>query len=343
MARLETRVARIAEELLAERRYIRPVDVLVGLGWLAQPNVDRWVQGRVPSLDRCVQVDSAKVLAAFAALQHWAEDRDLKPSEADYQDLQFSADSSSEADRGYRTHWGSTDIPGPFVDRPPRRPQRIIVISPHRAWTCASCGDTGDFLRMDKAGALCLDCADLGHLEFLPSGDAALTRRATKAGRLSAVVVRWSRRRNRYERQGILAELAAIEQAAQECLSDADVRARRRERDQIHRADHDVRFRVEFAAAIREQFPGCPVDRAEAIALHAAARGSGRVGRSAAGRALDRDAVCLAVVASVRHVDTDYDALLMSGVDRESARAHVYQRVEDVVNAWRDGVAMLDG
>jgi len=343
MARLETRVARIAVELLAERRYIRPVDVLVGLGWLAQPNVDRWVQGRVPSLDRCVQVDSAKVLAAFAALQHWAEDRGLKPSEADYQDLQFSADSSSEADRGYRTHWGSTDIPGPFVDRPPRRPQRIIVISPHRAWTCASCGDTGDFLRMDKAGALCLDCADLGHLEFLPSGDAALTRRATKASRLSAVVVRWSTRRNRYERQGILAELAAIEQAAQECLSDADVRARRRERDQIHRADHDVRFRVEFAAAIREQFPGCPVDRAEAIALHAAARGSGRVGRSAAGRALDRDAVCLAVVASVRHVDTDYDALLMSGVDRESARAHVYQRVEDVVNAWRDGVAMLDG
>src|SRR6476659_7043566 len=222
MARLETRVARIAEELLAERRYIRPVDVLVGLGWLAQPNVDRWVQGRVPSLDRCVQVDSAKVLAAFAALQHWAEDRGLKPSEADYQDLQFSADSSSEADRGYRTHWGSTDIPGPIVDRPPRRPQRIIVISPHRAWTCASCGD------------------------------AALTRRATKASRLSAVVVRWSTRRNRYERQGILAELAAIEQAAQECLSDADVRARRRERDQIHRADHDVRFRVEFAAAIRE-------------------------------------------------------------------------------------------
>jgi hypothetical protein len=343
MARLETRVARIAEELLAERRYIRPVDVLVGLGWLAQPNVDRWTQGRVPSLDRCVQVDSDKVLAAFAALQRWAEDRGLKPSEADYQDLQFTADRGSEAERAYRTHWGSTDIPGPIVERPPRRPQRIIVISPHNAWTCASCGDTGDFLRMDKAGALCLDCADLGHLEFLPSGDAALTRRATKASRLSAVVVRWSTRRNRYERQGILAEPAAIEQAAQECLSDADLRARRRTRDQSRRADQDVHFRDEFAAAIREQFPGCPVDRAEAIALHAAARGSGRVGRSAAGRALDRDAVCLAVVASVRHVDTDYDALLMSGVDRESARAQVRSRVEDILKAWRDGVAMLDG
>ena len=149
-------------------------------------------------------------------------------------------------------------------------------------------------------------------------------------------------RRNRYERQGILAEAAAIEQAARECLSDADLRARRRERDHGRRAQEDERFRGEFAAAIREQFPGCPADRAEAIALHAAVRGSGRVGRSAAGRALDADAVRLAVVASVRHVDTDYDDLLMEGVDRESAREQVQRRVEDVVNAWRDGVAMLD-
>jgi hypothetical protein len=337
-------VAQIAEALLAERRSVRPIDLIVGLGWLAQSNVDRWVQGRVPSIDRCIGVDSDKVMAAFAALQHWAEDRGLTPSEVDYQDLQFTADADADADaeRTYRTHWGSTDVAEPTVERP-RRPRGITVISPHNAWTCASCGDTGDFLRMAKAGAMCLDCADLGHLEFLPSGDAALTRRATKASRLSAVVVRWSARRNRYERQGILAEPAAIEQAAQECLSDADVRARRRTREQSRRADQDVQFCGEFAAAIREQFPGCPVDRAEAIALHAAARGSGRVGRSAAGRALDRDAVLLAVVASVRHVDTDYDDLLMSGVDRESARARVHSRVEAVVNALRDGVVMLDG
>ena len=61
MARLETRVARTAEALLAERRSVRPIDVLVGIGWLAQPNVDRWAQGRVLSLDRCVQVDADKV------------------------------------------------------------------------------------------------------------------------------------------------------------------------------------------------------------------------------------------------------------------------------------------
>ena len=328
--------------MLAERQYVRLIDVLVGLGWLAQPNVDRWERGRVPSIDRCVGVDSDKVLTAFAALQHWAEDRGLKPSEAGYQDLRCTADGDADAEHAYRAQWASPDIPEPTVERPPR-PGGITVVSPHREWKCVSCGGTDDFFLKNTADAVCLDCADLGHLEFLPSGDAALTRRATKASRLSAVVVRWSSRRNRYERQGILAEAAAIEQAAQECLSDADVRARRRTRDQGRRAEEDVRFRREFAEAIREQFPGCPEDRTEAIALHAAARGSGRVGRSAAGRALDADAVRLAVVASVRHVDTDYDDLLMSGVDRESARAQVHKRVEDTVNAWRDGAAMLDG
>src|SRR3954470_9033073 len=340
MANVETRVARIAEALLAENGSVRLVDVLIGLGWLAQSNVDRWERGRAPALDRCMGVDGAKVALASTALQRWAEGRSLQRREAGYDGMGFT-DGDPDAEKAYRACWGTADAAVPAVERP-RRPQEIIVISPHNAWTCASCGDTGDFLLKDRTGALCLDCADLGHLEFLPSGDAALTRRARKASGLSAVVIRWSTRRNRYERQGILAEPAAIEQAAQACLSDADLRARRRTREQSRRADQDVLFRGEFAAAICEQFPGCPVDRAEVIALHAAARGSGRVGRSAAGRALDRDAVRLAVVASVRHVDTDYDTLLMSGVDRESARAQVHQRVEDIVNAWRDGVALLD-
>ena len=123
----------------------------------------------------------------------------------------------------------SRETTGAQIAKRPRGLGRIVVISPHNAWECALCEDTGDFLLKDKAGALCLNCADLGHLEFLPSGDGALTRRATKASRLSAVVVRWSTRRKRYERQGILAEPAAIEQAAQDCLSDAVLRARRRD------------------------------------------------------------------------------------------------------------------
>lgn len=113
------------------------------------------------------------------------------------------------------------------------------------------------------------------------------------------------------------------------------MRARRRERDEARRADEDLRLQAEFGAAIRTLFPNCPAGRAEAIARHAATRGSGRIGRSAAGRALDPDAVTLAVAASVRHIDTSYDELLMSGVDRETARRQVGERVEEVLRDWR--------
>ena len=212
---------------------------------------------------------------------------------------------------------------------------RLVVIQPVRDWTCAECGGSGDLLRMDDAGPLCLACADLDHLAFLPAGDAALTRRATKASGLSAVVVRWSRSRKRYERQGVLVEDDALVVAEQQCLSDADARARRRERDQVRRASADEEFQARLAAEITRLFPGCPADRATAIAKHTGLRGSGRVGRSAAGRALDENAITLAVVASVRHQDTGYDTLLMSGLPRDAARARVRPAIDRVLTAWR--------
>jgi hypothetical protein len=76
-----------------------------------------------------------------------------------------------------------------------------------------------------------MECADLDHLVFLGSGDAALTRRATKHSSLWAVVVRFSRSRGRYERQGVLVQPKALEKAKEECLADADLRAPRQERD----------------------------------------------------------------------------------------------------------------
>jgi hypothetical protein len=78
----------------------------------------------------------------------------------------------------------------------------------------------------------------------------------------------------------------------------------------------------------------CPPERAEAIARHTALRGSGRVGRSAAGRALDSEALTLAVVASVRHQDTDYDDLLMSGVPRAEARDQIRPAIDRLLAAW---------
>ena len=218
------------------------------------------------------------------------------------------------------------------------RAKDIVVIMGRRPFTCAGCQeefDRGSWFRMDDEGTLCLDCADLGHLEFLGSGNAALTRRAKKHSRLSAVVVQWARARNRYERQGILVEPGAIEQAEQECLADVEVRERRRQRDLVRREAEDEDLVERFAAAIRQQFPGCPELRAARIARHTVTRSSGRVGRSAAGRSLDPEAVRLAVVASVRHVDTPYENLLMGGVSRQEARDEVRDLVDEVLTGWQ--------
>src|ERR1700733_12404791 len=210
----------------------------------------------------------------------------------------------------------------------------LVVVMPLKDWSCASCGTTGAFLTMDDAGPLCLACADMDHLVFLPAGDAALTRRAKKASRLSAVVVRWSRSRKRYERQGLLVEEPALDQAEQACLADSDARMRRRERDATRRVDEDVEFQRRFAAEITRLSPSCPTARAEAIARHAGLRGSGRVGRSSDGRALDERAIALAVVESIRHQDNDYDELLMSGTARQDARTRIKPAIDQVLAAW---------
>jgi hypothetical protein len=229
----------------------------------------------------------------------------------------------------------------------PRQPERrapdLLVIEPLGAWTCTTCGGSGALLVMEDAGPLCLECADLGHLVFLPTGDAALTRRAKRASGLAAVVVRFSRARKRYERQGILVEEDALTQAEADCLADEDARARRRDRDRERRAHQDLAFQAELASQIQRLFPGCPAGRAEAIAAHTGLRGSGRVGRSAAGRALDPHAVRLAVAASVRHQDTAYDALLMAGVPRDLARARVQADVDRVLAAWQRPVSEPHG
>ncbi|MEV6117964.1 DUF2293 domain-containing protein [Streptomyces sp. NPDC052109] len=222
----------------------------------------------------------------------------------------------------------------------PHSPSRLVVIQALKPKRCAACRRGPlSLLVLEDGAPRCLHCADLGHLVFLPRGDTALTRRSREESGLSVVVVRFNRRKSRYERQGVLVEEAALARAEARCLADAEARRRRRARDARRRAAEDERFAAAFAAEILRLFPGCPADRAGAIAAHASARGSGRVGRSAAGRALSEGAVISAVAAAVRHVDTPYDQLLMSGVSRYEARRRIAQAVESVLRAWQDAGA----
>src|SRR5919108_1753145 len=321
--RLERRVSDAAEAALAARGFVTAIDVLTGLGWLP-PSAERgWRQGRIPYLERATTANPNKISRAMRHFGRWAEGRGLRASETAYvartrdrRALRFSESAQPSIELAYRTHWVSPELSERKRERLAERqsrPPNLVVVSPVREWTCSACGGTGDLLIMDGPGPLCMTCAEMDHLVYLPAGDAALTRRAKAASRLAAVVVRFSSARKRYEREGVLVEEDALAAAERKCLADEEARARRRARDAERRAGEDIQLQAAFPAGVARVFPGCPAERAEAIARHAALRGSGRVGRSAAGRAAEPHAIELAVIASIRHRETDYDALLMRG------------------------------
>ncbi|MEI6336631.1 MAG: DUF2293 domain-containing protein [Methylococcaceae bacterium] len=192
-------------------------------------------------------------------------------------------------------------------------PNEIVLFSIINPSVCSECGAKlakGNFLKMEQANPLCLECADLGHLVYLQRGDAALTRRSKKYSNLSAVVVRFSSSRHRYERQGLLVESEALIRAEKECEGDAADRKISRARAIIVRDHADKEYIAQFSKQICMQYPGCPAQEAQAIADHACQKYSGRVGRSSAAKAFDSEAIELTVKAHVRHKHTHYDQLL---------------------------------
>jgi hypothetical protein len=219
------------------------------------------------------------------------------------------------------------------------QPQDLKVFISSRDSTCDECRQalarSAWICLFGERGALCLSCADLDHLVFLPAGDVALTRRARKHSTLSAVVLRWSQSRNRYERQGLLVEEAGLATAESECLADADLRQRRAEREARRRTELDQAYVGQFARRVRELFPGCPPERERIIAAHACLKYTGRVGRSAAAKTYDEAAVHLAVLAHARHTETQYDELLASGLERGEARRRVEDRVRLILTRWQ--------
>ncbi|HEV2690222.1 MAG TPA: DUF2293 domain-containing protein, partial [Bryobacteraceae bacterium] len=345
---LEQRVVRSAEAALTQQQYVSAIDVLTRMGLLAPTHVENWRKGRVDFLEQMIQGNPNKISRSMETFRRWALEKGLQPSETRYVrstregnvDLRFSASGDPEIEKSYRTHYVSPDLSETkrqkLVERQSKAPDPV-VFEIVRDSQCSECGTelpSDSFLYMEGGQPLCLACARMGDLEYLPAGDAALTRRATKYSGRKAVAVRFSRSRGRYERQGILVEPAALEKAEQECTLDADARAKARARGAASRRKQDRELIAQMAKQIQALFPVCPPDEAHVIAEHTATRGSGRVGRTAAGRNLEEGALIAAVTAAVRHRRTDYDELLMSGMDRELARRRVADRVREILDAW---------
>jgi len=215
----------------------------------------------------------------------------------------------------------------------------LLVFIVRRDTKCSECGEelwSGSFLHLEKDRALCLSCADLDYLAYLPSGDTALTRRSIKYSKMHAKVLKWSRTRKRYERQGVLVEPEAIEQAEKDCLDDAQIRELKRQHEKIRREEQDQKYIEEYAHQIRKLFPSCPPSSEFKIAKHACQKYSSRIGRSAASKEFDPEAITLAVQAHIRHEYTNYDELLMAAWERSEARMVVQSTVQEILDQWRE-------
>jgi hypothetical protein len=133
------------------------------------------------------------------------------------QTLRFCKSGNPRIEQLYRTHWVSSELSEKkrqrIAEKAGRAPELVVIQPLHAEWKCHRCGGNGDFLIMENPGPACLQCSGLADLEFLSARDASLTRRAKAKSKRYAVVVRFSRSRGRYERQGLLVEPQALEQA----------------------------------------------------------------------------------------------------------------------------------
>ena len=225
--KLSDRVTRAAEAALAARKYVSPIDVLLGIGWLDPAAVKRWQQGQTDYLERVVQTNLPRISEAMKLFRSWAAAKGLTPSETQYvartpsrTTLRFSKSGKPTIEKLYRTHWISGELSERkrehLAERASRAPELVVIEPLNDTWRCHRCGSAGDLLIMENPGPACLRCAGLSDLEFLPAGDALLTRRVKAKSPRHAVVVRFSRSRHRYERQGLLVEPRALAEAQRE-------------------------------------------------------------------------------------------------------------------------------
>lgn len=159
--------------------------------------------------------------------------------------------------------------------------------------------------------------------EWLPSGDAYLTRTVKKLG--PAWVLRKPNRKRRYTATlGVYAPAGNILRAKALAAETRAPREKRREVSARTRARNEEKYRADFRRAVLDyldfapEHAGLAAEIADGVVDHACPVGSGTVART---RRLDlEEKARLAVNAYVRHRHTGYEARLggpYSGFDRE--------------------------
>lgn len=192
--------------------------------------------------------------------------------------------------------------------------------------------------------------------EFLPSGDAFVTRRVKAAGRFWVAWRPRGRNRQHRRRLGLWAPKETIDAAEAEAAATEEQRSKRREHGARSRAKQEAPYRDEFEDAIRRFLVFAPqhLHLADEIAREAATRaaevGSGRVGRT---RMLSlEERASLAARAVIRHRRTSYeDDLFDASMDDpwdegfwyREMKAEAQRAVDDFLRRHREAPSVNPG
>jgi hypothetical protein len=224
---IEKRVFGVAETALYRQQYVSPIDVFVGLGWLQPVHVQEWRKGKISYLEKVIQCNLGKISFVMKCFGKWAKGKNLKPSQTSYllrtkgthREAVFSKSGNPSIEKAYRTHYISPALSEKKQERLKEKldkpPELVAHVVTHDS-QCSQCKKEllkGNLLFVEIDKPLCLDCAGFGDLVFLGSGDSKLTRRSREHSDKVVIVVKFSRARKRYERQGILITELALQKA----------------------------------------------------------------------------------------------------------------------------------
>ncbi len=177
---------------------------------------------------------------------------------------------------------------------------------------------------------------------FLPAGDAGITRKVTSEGVFWRVQIKKGKRTIS---KGVWAPADVIERArcAVEAVRLTDSYKKKIESSRNLRIKKQAAYETDFCRAVREflSFNSCYRDLeekfAQAVTLHAVPVGSGTVARTAMIPVEERAAK--AVIAWMRHHTTAYDSMVIpriKGMRRETRRL-LAKRSAELLDSYRTG------
>ncbi len=110
---LYPRIEKAVAAILATRKVVAPVDVIVGIGLLVPGNLDAWRHGRVTYLESVINCNLTRLSRLLCVLRFQAHDLNLVPSVAAYlrrgkgpkQRLRFTKTGEPKLEEAYATHF----------------------------------------------------------------------------------------------------------------------------------------------------------------------------------------------------------------------------------------------